>query len=169
MNAGNSENPPVFQAYLAAAPGTAVGRYGIRLCLSMKTCRTIVAFAILLSMAGLFGCQSHNPITQPANQWERDGYYRPRTPYFIPKPILAFDSQPLREPALARGVDDASRSLAWYDVRNDFGPSAVSGYFSPQREVTYTNIYDRQYQHNGRVHDHYSNTTRRHTVQEKVR
>ncbi|MEX2213989.1 MAG: hypothetical protein WD768_07665 [Phycisphaeraceae bacterium] len=135
----------------------------------MKIRLRIVALGLLLLMAVLAGCQSAQPMSRPGTQWERDGFYRPRSPYFIPKPILAFDSPQMQEQAAGKGLDDASRSLAWYDLRNDFGPAAVSGFFSSQREIVYSSTYDRQYQHNGRVHDHYSNITRRHSVSEKVR
>src|SRR5690606_5113209 len=94
---------------------------------SMKNCaphRLAIVFVLLLAGFTLAGCQaspSETPSRLSPAQPGNDGYYRSRNPYFLPKPILALDSQQMHELTLA----SPDRSYAgsgdrWYHSRNDW-------------------------------------------------
>jgi hypothetical protein len=51
--------------------------------------------------------------------------------------------------------------LPWYAGRNDRHPAVEAGYAGATFEASTTLTYDRQSHHNGRVRDHYHNTTYR--------
>jgi len=143
---------------------------------SMRNCyphRLASLVFLLLAGFALAGCQSSSSDTpsrlspaQPSN----DGYYRSRNPYFLPKPILALESQEMQQLTLAspdRSYEGSGDR--WYHSRNDWQLTTSSGYHSATFESTYTQTYDRQYQHGGQVHDYYSKTTRRGSYSQTVR
>jgi len=134
----------------------------------MRTRATHLVMLAMLAAALLAGCQSAPPAAKPSPApspaGPREGYQRPRNPYFLPRPILAMEPQGMRQLATTGGGD-----LRWYDGRNDAQLSVRSGYQSSTFESVYTTTYDHQYQHGGQVRDHYSQWTRKGSVKEAVR
>ena len=128
---------------------------------------------VLLAGFALTGCQtapSSSPTRYAPTGPTYDGYYRPRNPYFLPKPILALDAIEMNRLASAvpanPGMQPGNR---WYDSRNDWQLTTTSGYRTSTIESISTQTYDRLYQHGGQIHDHYSQSTRRGTYSETVR
>lgn len=118
----------------------------------------------------LTGCQTTAP-SKPATPSApvHEGYHRPRNPYFLPRPALAFESADLQQLARAAGEAPGEMALAWYDSRNDAQLTVDAGYQTATFEAVHTLTYDRQHHHSGHVHDNYSQRTRRVSVKESVR
>jgi len=53
----------------------------------------------------------------------------------------------------------ASAEVPWYIDRNDYGPTVFGGTATYQYEESVTYTRDRQHSSNGRVYDHYDQTT----------
>jgi hypothetical protein len=136
--------------------------------------RSIIA-ALALS-AGLAGCKTPADFGEPAaarpgtpRNYEYDGYYKPRSPFFFPKPILALDSARLNKLAREQKLADDQRDLRWFDVRNDQRRGVASGFETATFESVYSDVIDRQSQSHGRVHDHFTQTVRRRSVSDTQR
>ena len=113
--------------------------------------------AAIVTLALLSGCHSHRHGYDPHNDWP---LYDERG---------AARSLVLTTPGVRNAQLLPPTYEPWYISRNDMGPSVVAGYEEPEYSSSVTYTRDRRSIYNGRVRDHFDETTYRRTYRRYAR
>ena len=119
-------------------------------------CQTQLAAMLGLSALLLVGCQTRPGYSLRDVQPMYDDYGHAR-------------SLVLSTPAVRSTQQTRHQHEPWYAGRRDVGPFVTAGTISPRYERSVTYSTDRQYISNGRVYDHYQETTHRQTYRDSTR